>query len=393
MRLKAIAAIAVLAAATMSTGGTPALASAPGYARLSCATTAPGRMGCLSEIRTGERPLAADGVPTGYGPADLRAAYKLPAGGGKGQTIAIVDAMDDPDAEADLATYRKTYGLPSCTTANGCFHKVDQAGGHDYPATDPGWAIEISLDLDMVSAACPNCGITLVEGTSPSTDDLGAAEDTAARLGAVATSNSYTTPEFDGMDQVAAHWDHPGTVTVVSSGDAGFTTAGFPAVLPNVIAVGGTTLTRAAGTRGFTEKAWSGSGSGCSAYIAKPAWQTDPHCHLRTMADLSADADPATGVAVYDTVPYEGRSGWWVVGGTSAASPFVAGVIGLAGNGRTLTPSYVYRNHGHLNDVIGGSNVSPNSPYGDCGGDYLCTAVKGYDAPTGWGTPNGTGAL
>jgi subtilase family serine protease len=176
---------------------------------------------------------------------------------------------------------------------------------------------------------------------------------------------------------------------VVSSGDSGFTIAAFPADLDSVVTVGGTSLQRADNVRGWTEHAWSGAGSGCSALVANPEYQKDGHCHMRTSSDVAAVADPQTGVSIYDSVEWNGHSGWLVAGGTSASAPIIAGIIGLAGSGATIDPGYPYRHRGGLNDVIGGSNqVSMN-----CGGDYLCNAKIGYDGPTGWGTPSGIGAF
>ncbi len=354
-----------------------------------CGQAAPMHARCLSVVHTGAAPMAAAAVPAGFGPADLQAAYNLPTARGAGQTIAIVDAYDDPTAEADVAAYRTTYGLPACTSDNGCFKKVNQAGEQgNYPDVDGGWAVEISLDLDMVSAACPQCNILLVEGNSSLVSDLADSVDTAVAQGADVVSNSYGLDEFNTMQTYYKHYRHSGHVIVASSGDFGFTAASFPAVAPGVVAVGGTSLYAADNSRGWTEKAWSGAGSGCSAYVKKPAYQKDKHCDMRTIADVSAVADPNTGLAVYDTTPnpYGIPAGWLIVGGTSASSPFIAGVIGLAGNAKTFTAGYAYQHASALFDVIGGSN-------GFCGDDYLCTAKKGYDGPTGVGTPNGIGAF
>ena len=367
----------------------PSAQAAPPTTRDVCAQAAPMHARCLSVVRSGSAPMAADALPSGFGPADLQAAYNLPTARGTGQTIAIVDAYDDPTAEADLATYRSTYGLPACTSGNGCFKKVNQAGeAGNYPDVDGGWAVEISLDLDMVSSACPLCNILLVEGDSSLVSDLAASVDTAVAQGANVVSNSYGLAEFNTMQTYYKHYKHSGHVIVASSGDFGFTAASFPAVAPGVVAVGGTSLYAADNARGWTEKAWSGAGSGCSAYVKKPKYQTDKHCDMRTIADVSAVADPQTGLAVYDTTPnpYGIPAGWLIVGGTSASAPFIAGVIGLAGNASTFTAGFAYKHASALFDVIGGSN-------GFCGDDYLCTAVKGYDGPTGVGTPNGVGAL
>jgi subtilase family serine protease len=342
---------------------------------------------CHSYVRVDDlgRPLATTG-PSGYGPADLSAAYNLGSAisGGFGQTIAIVDAFDDPRAESDLAVYRSQFGLPPCTTANGCFRKVDQNGGTNYPRGDAGWAEEISLDLDMASAICPNCKILLVEARTNSFANLAAAVDQAAALGATVISNSYGGGEYSGEVSDQAHFNHPGVAITVSSGDSGFGTE-FPAASQYVTAVGGTTLRRDASARGFSETVWSGAGSGCSAFIPKPSWQTDAGCPRRTVADVAAVADPNTGVAVYDTFRLH-PGGWLVFGGTSVSAPVIAGVYALAGNAGSLTyGSSSYSNLASLFDVISGSN-------GNCG-SYLCTGVAGFDGPTGNGTPNGVGAF
>ncbi len=302
---------------------------------------------------------------------------------GAGQKVGIVDAYDNPNAESDLGVYRSTYGLPACTTANGCFSKVDQNGGTPYPRADTGWAKEISLDVDMVSAICPNCRIVLVEATSNSLADLATAEDTAARLGANAISNSYGGSESATETTTDSHYNHPGVAITASSGDNGYGVQ-YPAASGYVTGVGGTTLVTSSNSRGWSETAWSGAGSGCSAYEPKPAWQTDPGCSRRTVADVSAVADPNTAVAVYDTWK---TSGWLAFGGTSVASPIVASVYALAANTSSINyGSYPYSHTGSLNDVTSGSN-------GTCGGSYLCTAGPGYDGPTGLGTPDGPGGF
>jgi subtilase family serine protease len=381
----------IAAAGAMALTGllaTGPVASAKPHQRVCPAVT--GRTAaCLAEVVTNAKGKpAVTAAPSGYGPADLRSAYALPSTGGAGQTVAIVDAYDDPTAEADLGVYRSQYGLGACTTANGCFRKVNQTGGTTPPRTNTGWAQEISLDLDMASAVCPGCRILLVEAKSAAFTDLAAAVDTAARLGATTISNSYGGPEFsqETSSTYGSHYNHPGIPVTVSSGDAGYGVE-FPAASPYVTAVGGTTLRRASTARGWSESAWSGAGSGCSAYVAKPAWQKDTGCARRTVADVSAIADPNTGVAVYDSTAYRGASGWMVFGGTSVSAPIVASVYALAGNGGATTAgSYPYSHAGSLNDVVGGSN-------GTCSVAYLCTAVGGFDGPTGLGTPNGPGAF
>ena len=345
----------------------------------------------LSVIGLANGRLAAASTPTGYGPADLRSAYALSSAGGSGQTVAIVDAYDDKSAEADLATYRSFYGLPACTTANGCFKKVNQTGlAKSYPSNNVGWATEISLDLDMVSAICPNCHILLVEAKSNSNANLYASVDEAAKLGATEISNSYGGAESTADAANNVHYNHPGIAITVSAGDSGYGVE-FPAASPYVTAVGGTTLTRSGS--GFTESAWSGTGSGCSKYEAKPAWQADAGCAKRSVVDVSAVADPNTGVSVYDSncnalqqLLGNCFTGWGTVGGTSASSPIIAGVYALAGNAKTVNyGSAPYASPAQLHDVTSGSN-------GSCG-TYLCNAGPGYDGPTGLGTPNSTGAF
>jgi len=348
-----------------------------------------GEAHCDSAIVTnaGGKPLVTS-APAGYGPEELRSAYNLAgasASNGGSQTIAIVDAYNDPNAEADLAVYRSHYGLAPCTTANGCFKKVNQSGGSSTPRSDSGWAQEISLDLDMASAICPNCKILLVEASSNSFSNLGAAEDYAAAHANV-VSNSFGGNEFSSETSLSydGHFTHPGVAITASSGDSGYGVE-FPAASQHVTAVGGTSLSRdATTTRGWKESAWSKAGSGCSAYVAKPAWQTGSGCARRAVADVSAVANPNTGVAVYDSFR---TGGWLVFGGTSVSAPIVAGVYALAGNANTVTfGSYPYSHTSALNDVTSGAN-------GSCGGSYLCTAAPGYDGPTGLGTPNGAGAF
>jgi len=374
--------------------------------RAVCPAPAPGEAQCLALVRTdiagpagSEATPATSGGP--YGPSDIQAAYALPSGtAGAGMTVAVVDAYDLPTAETDLAAYRSFFGLPACPTTNGCFRKVNEYGVQgSYPAVDTGWGTEIALDIDMVSAACPKCDILLVEAASASYSDLGRAVDTAVSLGAVAVSNSYGGAEWSGETSDDVHYDHPGVAITASTGDCGYECAGdvesasYPAASPYVVAVGGTTLTKGGGTRGWTESAWgagansgSGTGSGCSAYEPKPAWQTDPDCAKRTEADVSAVADPNTGVWVY----WDGQ--WGVCGGTSAASPIIASVFALAGNpaAGTNPASYLYAGRSHLFDVTAGNN---DVTWGDCSVAYLCNGGPGYDGPTGLGTPNGTVAF
>lgn len=394
--------VSILSVVTILLGAVaPAIAAAstPGASGLArsivdvCGPAIAGDARCNSKVvvyGTAVQPFAS--TPSGYGPADLQSAYKLPSStAGSGQTVAIVDAYDDPNAEADLGVYRSQFGLPPCTTANGCFRKVNQAGGTSYPRANGGWAEEISLDLDMVSAICPNCHILLVEASSASFTNLGAAVNEAAKLSATEISNSYGGSESSSDTSYdATYFNHPGIAITVSSGDGGYGVE-YPAASQYVTAVGGTSLAKASSTaRGWTETAWSGAGSGCSKYDAQQIWQTSlslSGCSNRIVADVSAVADPNTGVSVYDSYTYRGLSGWLVFGGTSVSSPIIASVYALAGNAKSVIyGSYPYSHTSSLFDVTSGSN-------GSCGGSYLCTAGPGYDGPTGLGTPNGTGGF
>jgi len=363
-----------------------------------CSDPPPGELACFALRRTtgviASIPVGVDAAAavSGYGPSDIDDAYKLPTNLGSGRLVAIVDAQDDPNAESDLATYRSQFGLPACTTANGCFRKLNQNGATSpLPTPDTGWAGEIMLDLEMVSATCPLCKILLVEATSATDANLGTAVNQAVAQGAIAVSNSYGGPESSSDPTIGAtYYQHPGIAITVSSGDSGYGVE-FPASSPYVTSVGGTALRKStSNARGWTETTWStssseGAGSGCSKYETKPSFQTDTGCTRRTVADVSAVADPATGVAVYDSY---GSGGWTVFGGTSVASPIIAGVYALA------TPpasgvypvQYPYANPSGLFDVTSGSN-------GTCSPTYLCTAGPGYDGPTGLGTPNGVAAF
>jgi subtilase family serine protease len=334
------------------------------------------------------QPHAAVGTCTsahaGLTPCSLRSAYGLTgASGGADQTVAVVAAYNNPNAESDLAVYRRAYGLPACTTANGCFRKVNQNGLSNYPAANATWAQEISLDLDMVSAICSRCHILLVEAASTKLMDLLTAENQAATMGATVISNSWGFAEFKSERKYDSYFRH-GIPITASTGDSGYG-VWWPASSPYVTAVGGTTLTRSStAVRGWAETAWSGTGSGCSSYEPKPAFQTDTRCKRRTVADVSAIANPKTGVATYDT--YQ-RSGWLVFGGTSVGAPIIAAVYALAGNGKTIsTPGYAYAHRSAFSGTSAGSN-------GKCGGTYLCTAVAGYDGPTGLGTPKSLGGF
>jgi N-acetylneuraminic acid mutarotase len=336
-----------------------------------------------------------DQPPAGaLGPPDIQSAYKLPATG-QGQTVGIVDAYGDSTAESDLATFRSFYGLTPCTTANGCFQKVDQNGGTNYPpdnnSPNGGWDLETSLDLDAVSSACPNCHILLVEGNDNSIQNLGIAEDTAVSLGAKFVSNSYgilgEDPSETGFDQ---YYNHAGVAVVASTGDLGNVT-NWPATSPYVTGAGGTTLTKDTSVpRGWDETAWDSGGSGCSAFEPQPSYQTNINTDCpdnKAIADLSADADPNSGLAVYDT---NGEGGWLQVGGTSLSSPLIAAMYALAGTpvANTYPVSYAYSDPNQSSDIF---DITQGSN-GGCG-NVLCNAGPGWDGPTGLGTPDGVAAL
>src|SRR3989440_5962044 len=393
--------LTVLVAAVTTAGlglaaPTPAHADPPGGGSKAASVRAlcngpakKGELACFAlartDVRGGKGVLAPHLVPNGYGPTDLRSAYALPTGGGAGQTVAIVDAFDNPNAEADLAVYRAQFGLPECTTANGCFTKVNQDGlPGPLPGSNAGWAGEISLDLQMVSATCPNCRLLLVESNNNININLFTAVNTAVSMGAKFVSNSYGGVEDPAQLDADAFFNHPGVAITASSGDNGFGVS-YPAASQYVTSVGGTSLSRSGNARGWDESVWQGAGSGCSGFDPKPSFQTDPGCPRRTVADVSAVADPATGVAVYNTFQ---EVGWVVYGGTSVSAPVIAGISALNGTppAASYPNSFPYASPDALYDVTSGSN-------GSCGDSYLCTGKTGYDGPTGLRTPNGTRAF
>jgi subtilase family serine protease len=372
----------LLALVSTASARTPHVSRSTSYKSV-CAKSKPGFMHCDAAVAVHPNgKIIRSAAAFGFAPADLQSAYGLTAAAstsGGDQTIAIIDAYDEPRAEADLGVYRARFGLPPCTTANGCFRKLDQNGGASYPRADSSWGQEMALDLDMASALCPHCKLMLVEASSPSATDLAKAANTAATLGATQISNSYGGPEFPSESYYDTFYNHSGVAVFASSGDSGYGVQ-YPAASPVVTSVGGTSLQRDGSGRGWTESAWSGAGSGCSAYIPKPAWQTDTGCAMRSVADVSAVADPGTGVAVYDS---DGAGGWGVYGGTSAAAPIVAGVYALVGRAAGANyGGYAYQNRSLFYDVTSGSN-------GNCGTFYMCNGGAGYDGPTGLGTPNG----
>jgi hypothetical protein len=416
------AAAAVLAVAMgPAVGGSAATAPpAPSSTAISapfCAPAPPGHRACLGlalkssvrrpSVSRGNTPPAPGG---GYGPQDIQAAYGLTGASsvdGGGETIALVEAFRDPAAAADLATYRANFGLPACTVASGCFRQVDLSGGAS--RSDPGWEQETSLDMDAASAACPLCHILLVESIDDTDPNLIAAVQRAVSLGATVMNLSFGGCE-NGIGNYDSAFRQANIPIAVATGDNGFFaldnntgcgtgtpygTPDYPASSPYVTAVGGTSLIPSGGARGWTETAWQygyspqyggqAGGSGCSAFEPKPSWQTDTGCARRTVSDVSADADPNTGLSVYVSDPAAG-GGWRVFGGTSLSAPLVAGMYALASSPPTAVDGHIWYISAALNDVTAGSNAPSPS---DCTPAYLCNALPGYDGPTGMGSPNG----
>jgi subtilase family serine protease len=340
----------------------------PGYAR------------CFAWIRTDLTPNRMHPDAGAYGPTDLQTAYNLPSSTkGTGQTVGIVDAFGYSNAESDLSLYRSHYGLPACTTANGCFKKVDQNGGTNYPPNNADWDGEQALDVDMVSAICPNCHIVLVEATTNSFKNLAIAEKQAFTQGAGQVSNSYGGSEFSPKN---GSYKHLHTVITASSGDSGYGPQ-QPCSWSTVVCVGGTTLSKASPR---TEAGWVGAGSGCSAMVLKPTYQTDTGCTMRSESDVSATSNPAFPVAV---VLNGGFTGF---GGTSVASPIIASVYALAQNHSNHTNAkslWAGLGGANLNDITtGGKNGTCPPAY-----PYICVPGVGYDGVTGTGSPNGVGAF
>ena len=318
-------------------------------------------------------------TPTGLAPATIKSAYSFPTSStaGAGATIAIVDAYNDPSAESDLGVFSAQYGLPACTTANGCFRKVNQSGGTSYPRTNGGWALEISLDVQWAHAIAPGAKILLVEASSNSFTNLLAAED-YARAHAPYVSNSWGAAEFSGESSYDSHFVQSGVSFFVSAGDAGLP-AEYPSSSPNVISVGGTTLHFTGGS--FTgETGWSSGGGGCSTYEAATAAQAGFSGYgqagcvgKRATPDVSLDADPASGVSVYDSTKYQGQAGWWTVGGTSASAPMWAARSAVAG--AVVSAAYVYGSNITFRDITSGNNGAP--------------CLTGFDLCTGRGSWTG----
>lgn len=361
-------------------------------------------------------------VPGSLTPAQLHAAYELPAetSVSGAQTIALVDAYKDPTIEGDLAVYDKQFGLPECTRSNGCLQTIDEDGNESpLPANEGGWAAEISIDVEMAHAICQDCHIVLVESDGEAFAELGAGVNAALAAGAGEISNSYGSLGSESSlaarerEENSEFYDHPGVAITASTGDCGYrdsnpeqfdecdglaANVGFPAASPDVVAVGGTTLSEAEGD--WQSTVWEGSGGGCSSIFPAHSWQSalgdwsQTSCGAdRLSADVSAEADPDTGVAVYDSTPeFKGaETGWTVYGGTSVASPILAAEFALAGgaHGVSYPAQTLYAHLGEasaLYDVSSGSN-------GTCAGALACEAASGYDGPSGVGSPLGLSAF
>jgi hypothetical protein len=485
-----------------------------------CATPAPGHASCMAlelvahsasaqaqvtkSVRGGLTTAAectAEFPSACLTPLDLRDAYfpgeAAQAPPASPQTIALIDAYNDPKAEADLNVYSSAFGLPTmhkCSGGeSGCFEQVSQAGTGElpFPKTEAereaketlcvtvkekestqelekreaacgelveaeGWAVETSTDIEMAHAVCQNCKVLLVEASTPSYSELEKAEDEAVELGATEISNSWGGPQGRSSGKA---FDHPYTVITAAAGDNGylnwteveasetakregketgyFEGADYPAVSPDVVAVGGTKLNLSDGVR-RSETVWNedpspegndqgAGGGGCSlSFTAQPWQQAVPDWSQvgcgskRAVADVSADADPYTGVAVYDSVPtiQQEASGeevnapleWWPIGGTSVASPIVASMFALAGGSHHVEyPAQTLYSHlgsSMLHDVTAGGNGACDGAYLSCGGSMeplsaldcgakalICKAASGYDGPTGVGTPSKIGAF
>jgi hypothetical protein len=381
-------------------GPAGASAGVAGPAPGGCAVPAAGQVGCAGLVTPGRAAVssaalaAAASLPPGFGPSSLRYAYGLEfsaLSGGVGQTVAVVTAYDDAAAQSDMATYRSEYGLPAC--GSGCFSKVSQTGGTSYPAPGPqGWSLVTAQALDVISAVCPNCHIVLVEANTTAITDLGTAENEAVSLGAKFVTNTWSTPEatFGTSEPTydSEYFNHPGVVITAPDGNGGSYGTAYPAASPDVIAVGGTTLTADAGpARGWAETAWSQTGSGCSPYEAKPSWQADAGCTTRMLNDVAAVADPVNSpIAFYDT----NTEGWTTGGGNNVAAALIAAAWALAGTpaAGSYPASYLYAHTSGVNDITTGSD-------GTCAPSpaYFCTAGPGYDGPTGVGTPATAAAL
>ena len=360
------------------------------HARRVCSAAPSGYAACDALVGTrgdGVTPSATTSYQSGFSPAQLRKAYGISGNGTT--TVAVVDAYANPYAASDLDAYRTQFqlGAANLTQVNQTGDSISTVKG------DVGWGQEEMLDLEMVSAMCPTCPILYVGANSASFNDLAAAVNLAVSKGAKVVSNSYGGNEISGSS-ISNAYDHQGVAITVSSGDNGYGVES-PASFKTVVAVGGTSL-KVDGSTGLrsSETAWSGAGSGCSSYALKPTWQSSSvtNCSRRAVADVSAVADPNTGVAVYDSYGSTGGANWMVFGGTSVAAPIIGGIYGVTGNTAGYPAQKLYSSAAALFDVISGSNGRCTRGKNTSGAN-LCTAVAGWDGPTGMGAPLGTGAF
>lgn len=385
-------AVAALVAAALVTA-LPAASAAPSKlhpAHVCKSVAAKGEATCHALKLVNDKGVAPESTsPPGSGidPSELQSAYHLAGLKSGGRTVAVVDAYGYTNLERDLGVYRSKFGLPACTRANGCLKILDQNGGTSLPRMDTGWAQEQALDVDAVSAACPDCKIVVLQARSASFADLGAAVNTAANAtkvpGVVAISNSYG--GSDAADSsYGSYYNHPGIAVTASTGDDGYQAGSYPASSSYSTAVGGTSLVAASNSRGWSESVWSGTGSGCSTYntALAAASSSDTGCGKRAMSDVSAAADPANGGLSVYYPSSKNSSTWGQFGGTSEASPIIAAVYALSGNTAGYANALPYGHTGSLFDVTSGSN-------GTCPTTQWCQARTGWDGPTGLGTPNG----
>lgn len=380
-----------------------------------CATpTDPRHASCFASVLAGS--LISSVFPddvNGLTPNDLSTLYKYPppaaqGSAGKGETVAVVVVGNYAAAASDLAVYRSHFGLSPCTTANGCLNIVSTAassqaaalsGGsssiaaHAATGSSTGWAGEVDTDTEMISATCPNCKIVISEAATDDIADLSNAVSTGINAGATIVNASFGAPEAAtdwSLDGINAYYNNNDVRVVAAAGDAGYGVY-FPASNPDVVAVGGTTLS-VSGTK-VSESVWSGTGSGCSLLFPRPSWQTVPAgtCSNRSVVDIAAVADPATGVAVYDSTLSGTSGGWATFGGTSVSAPIITGLFALSGKtqgaaaGMGAQPLYGAASSNFLK-VTSGSN-------GTCSPQFLCTAETGYSGPAGLGVPQGLGGF
>jgi hypothetical protein len=308
------------------------------------------------------------------------ASHSVVTGDGTGQTIAIVDAFNDPNIASDLAHFDSTYSIADPPS----FTKVNQRGGTTMPSNDRGWSQEIALDVEYAHAMAPGADILLVEADSSSFTNLDTAVQYAAGQGAAAISMSYGSGEFSGETSVDSVFNHSGTTYMAASGDNGRPGI-YPAYSQKVMAVGGTSLTLASNNDYQSESGWSGSGGGISQYESQPSYQVGVVTQTstkRAIPDLAFVADPNTGVKVYDTY---GGSGTYTIGGTSAASPIMAGLTAIVDQGR----SYLLGRTSYSSlDFLNALYHLPQSDLTDITtGNNGFAAGTGYDLVTGRGTP------